>query len=528
MKVYILKYIVVLFSVLVPNIIVGQQVSTLYFVENAPMRNMINPAFQPLVYFYVNLPVIGLFQMHVSNNSLVLKDIIYKNNGETFSFVNSEERTNHFFNDLKSTTLINTDLQTNLFSFGYKHINSFWSFSLSEKIDGKVGIPKDLIRFSLYGTTDKVNNSYNLKTLQTDFTLYSEAAFGFAYKLSDHCAVGVKLKYLYGLANVSNSNQYLSVDIGTEQLNFNVKGTANTSSQAIVEIGEKFKSVKIITPENNLDWYKPSGQGVGLDLGVDFRISKNINLSASIIDLGFIKWEKNVQNLNYSLNYNYEGTQQNVSLSENASSLWDNIYNQLISQNNLVDSLVTAFRSSSVLSKSYNVYTTTTTVKLNLGAEYTLSNNYISFGLLSRTFFFNKTVNEELTLSLNAKPNEWLNTSLSYSFLNNNISSFGAGFGLRTSFIHWLFAADYIPFYKAALPITLLGANNPNVDIPIPYNSKNINFCVGITLVFDEVKPSNGLINKNEIIRKKRGFFQPRSRNTYNLNWVNQKSGLIH
>jgi hypothetical protein len=37
----------------------AQQVNTLYFLENAPMRHIINPAFQPVSKVYVTLPAMG-------------------------------------------------------------------------------------------------------------------------------------------------------------------------------------------------------------------------------------------------------------------------------------------------------------------------------------------------------------------------------------------------------------------------------------------------------------------------------------
>ena len=37
----------------------AQQVNTLYFLENAPMRHTINPAFQPVSRFYLTFPAIG-------------------------------------------------------------------------------------------------------------------------------------------------------------------------------------------------------------------------------------------------------------------------------------------------------------------------------------------------------------------------------------------------------------------------------------------------------------------------------------
>src|ERR1035437_1699005 len=83
----------------------AQQVNTLYFMENVPVRNNLNPAFQPITNFYLGLPILGLTQFGIGNNSLSLKDVIYNNNGQTISFLDQNGDINRFNNTLKSTTV---------------------------------------------------------------------------------------------------------------------------------------------------------------------------------------------------------------------------------------------------------------------------------------------------------------------------------------------------------------------------------------------------------------------------------------
>ena len=46
----------------------AQQVNTLYFLENAPMRHTLNPAFQPVSKGYVNFSPLGWSVLSVGNN----------------------------------------------------------------------------------------------------------------------------------------------------------------------------------------------------------------------------------------------------------------------------------------------------------------------------------------------------------------------------------------------------------------------------------------------------------------------------
>ena len=59
------------------SIVSAQQVNTLYFLENAPMRHIINPAFQPVSKVYVTLPAIGYTSFWAGNNAFSMQVFIY-------------------------------------------------------------------------------------------------------------------------------------------------------------------------------------------------------------------------------------------------------------------------------------------------------------------------------------------------------------------------------------------------------------------------------------------------------------------
>jgi len=511
-RIHIIRMLVLcLISIVCSNFIIAQQASTVYYMENVPNRHILNPAFQPLVHLYVSLPIIGFSQMNVSNNSITLNDIVKNENGTISYFYDSDDLKKDFFDALKSTAIFRTHSQTNLIAVGYKHKNIFLSFSVTEKFDATIVLPKNLPNLFLYLSPTFIGNSFDLTKLQTDFTAYSETAFGYAHRVSDQWSVGGKLKYLSGRANISNTNTKIVTDLSTDQWKFNIQGVANMSSPLEVNIGEKFQSISVITPSNFFDWLKPSGMGIGIDLGLDYRLTKNINLYASIIDLGFITWNKNTLNVDYSMDQSFSNY------------YYKRVLDKLIVKNEMFDSLKTILKNSKTESKTY---TTKTRAQLNVGAEYTFPTNYFSVGLLSNTQFYNQIVATEITFSTNAKPNEWLNASLSYSIINGKMSTFGAGLGLKTGFVHWFISADYIPVFNSTLPLSHFGFTTP-INVPIPLNSSSYNFSGGVAFVFDTPKRKTGLINKHTISKKNKKIFQPRSRNTYHLAWENPQTGSI-
>ena len=55
----------------------AQQINTLFFLENAPMRHTINPAFQPVSSGFINFSPLGWTTTAGGNTSLTLSDLVY-------------------------------------------------------------------------------------------------------------------------------------------------------------------------------------------------------------------------------------------------------------------------------------------------------------------------------------------------------------------------------------------------------------------------------------------------------------------
>lgn len=486
----------------------AQQVNSLYFIENAPVRHYLNPAFQPVNDFYLGLPLIGFTQFGIGNNSIALKDVIYKQNGQTITFLNPQGNIGRFYNLLKKSTVMCADFQSNLLSVGFRNNNDYWTFSISEKINGMVSLPKDLFKLVFFGTPDIQANAYDFTTLQTDISVYTEAALGFSRKLDDQLTIGGKVKFLYGSANFSNTNDPMSLQARIGNWTISGSGAVNLSSPAQLNIGPDFQSFSYGLPTTVAGWLKPSGFGASVDFGVEYQLNERLCLSGSILDLGFIGWTQNVHNDLYNANYSFDGILQ-LNSNSGVRTLQD-AYNRFVAIQ-LADSVVQAFKSSSTSELTTKPYTTGTTARLNLGVEYTFPNTMLSLGLLSGSSFFKRTITEEITASINVRPYEWLNGTVSYSVFNGRMSSVGAGLGLKTGFVHWFVAADYVPFQKVTLALSDIGLNSPN-KIAIPYSTTSFNFSTGVNLIFDDVinnakSKKMGLRKSNTKVAGKKTFF---------------------
>ena len=118
----------------------AQQVTTLYFLENAPMRHIVNPAFQPVSNGYVNFTPIGYTGLWVGNNSLTMSDLIYVDplTGQTITALHPNGDKAALLRTFRKVTLADGDVTANLLGFGFRTKNEkgYFHFNIMERVEG--------------------------------------------------------------------------------------------------------------------------------------------------------------------------------------------------------------------------------------------------------------------------------------------------------------------------------------------------------------------------------------------------------
>lgn len=463
----------------------AQQTATLYFMDDVPVRHLLNPAFQPTTKYYISLPVLGYVYGDYNNNSFTLNDLDNLN-------------LTALYNKLNDNTYISVNSQINLLSTGYAFNNSFLSFTISQKADFHNVFPKDLFKFFIYGTTEDDNNYFSLNALSINANVYTETAFGLSQQMDEQWTFGMKLKLLNGNFNLNYANNlFLSAKVE----NWKLQGNANLKYSGPVQVNfdEIVNSPTFIIPQKNIDLFKYNGLGAGIDFGVQYRMLQNLYLSASITDFGFIKWKNNILNNQVNADYSFDGfVHLNSDMSPNEI---NTEFENLFAEYNISDSLISALNNSIIVNPSTQKYTTYTTSKVFAAVQYYLLSDKLNFGLLYSTFLNNNFGLNKITASINSKPFDWLNASLSYSFLNS-YNSFGCGLGVKFGIFHFYTAMDCISFSYSKIPIS-------GIEIPLPYNQKYVNFNAGINIVFGERERKTDFIT-NQPYNPFTGIYKPK------------------
>ncbi|PCJ67729.1 MAG: hypothetical protein COA58_00920 [Bacteroidetes bacterium] len=400
---------------------------TLYNMEPIPQRLSVNPALAPDCKWYLGMPALSSLDFAFASNALQFKAI-----NEAFVPVAG---TDSFVVDITKLgdalggkqTFISVGLNQEWLNFGFRIRKSMFTFGITEKVKTRVGIPNDFIKLAFQGNGGRnlgydFNFNFGLDVLHT-----REFAVGYNRSLmDDRLRMGVRLKYVRGL-NVINTAKN-DIVFRTNPGGFEYKVTAdielNISSPLVLDSSD-IDPVEFILGS-------PKNSGFGIDLGASFELNDRITLTASVIDLGVIKWKDNTRNIkskNPGASFEYKG----IDIKEY---LGDSVKGGAGFEA-LSDTLLDIF----ALDTSETSFTTGLLGEFYIGGNFHINDKH-NAGALFYGSFYNKQFYPALTLSWNSKFGRVLALSATYSIMRGSYTNIGLGMGLNLGPEQFYFASD--------------------------------------------------------------------------------------
>lgn len=425
----------------------AQYLRSSYFMEGTSARLQLNPGLQPTK-GYFNMPIIGSFNMSASSNVLGTSDIIDLMDSGSDLYSNDK-----LFDRLKADNRLNVNLNTDILSFGWYRGKGFWSVNVGLRADFGAALAKDM--FSMMRTMNGfaledvagTNQSYSLSNQTLNMKAYAEIGLGYSRRITEKLTVGGRVKVLLGLARAEmNINQFdLSLDVPNPQYtnyaDYESRGELSPSDwygkgYSYAAEGNVITTLKGggMTFDNNgmIDNFDLdagdlgiAGSGFGIDLGASYKVWDNLTVSASILDLGFLKWKES------------ETTVATVSGGDEVTINSEN-YDRYIGGDFLsFERFDFEEGSPEKVKTKTRLYST-----LLLAGEYGLLNNKLSVGAMYTARFAEPKTLNELTFLATFRPKNWLNAAISYSPIQASGKSIGLAVKLGPLFV----GTDYMFF----------------------------------------------------------------------------------
>lgn len=428
---------------------IAQFGNTYYHMFGVPQSNQLNPAFQPGCDGYFGLPVVSALRFEVESNGVSYGDIFSWNSSlqKYVTFMHPQGDKQKFMDALEPVNLIRAELASSLISLGWRKEQLFFTLDFTERIVQGISFPEDLAEFIVYGNKNSAN--FNFSDLAENLTYFHQLAIGASYNIDDEMQFGIRAKLLLGGANYTtrSSDIYLKTSIDEWDIKSDVmvdasipylddlpvdsEGYLDLDSLGNTDIDKIFGFPAgisdLLTPEGLSTIGGIKNPGFAIDLGFNYLPIENLSVSASIIDLGFIRWKNYVYNFHQDLDYTFEGLE--IRLEEGYSP-----------GEGLLDSIKSDMR----VKVSQNPYTTWMTGKVYLGVAYNLTEK-VRFGGVFRTRIHNYRFYNQYTVSANVQPISMFSLSLSYSYYANSYMNLGVGLSLRLGPLNVYFITDQAP-----------------------------------------------------------------------------------
>ncbi len=405
------------------GVTMAQGLSSAYYTEDFKFRHDMNPAFGN-DQNYVAIPGLGNINIGMHGNfgyqDVVLENPMYATEGgkKMTTFLNpyiSNADALSGFN--KGDNRVVGNVGVTLLSAGFKAFGGYNTVEISSKTSFGMSLPYELFAFA----KNTGNQTYNIGDIKVGALSYVDIAFGHSRQVTEKLRLGAKVKFLLGVARADFLFEDVTADL-TSQDKWLVSGkaTANVSMKGFDYV-MKQDTYNDNTTYEKVDDIDVDGAGVGgfglaFDLGADYKINDDWSVNMALLDLGFISWSNNMEAVNRSDVFEFDGFRDLSVTSDHGTTIDD----QIDSYDDQLKDFINLKSNGDAGSRTTGIGAT-----LNLGATYNLpAYREMTFGFLSTTRFQGPYTWTEGRLSANWTPLSWLDGGVNFA-VNSFTTSMG-------------------------------------------------------------------------------------------------------
>jgi hypothetical protein len=450
---------------------------TLSMMPNVMQSTYLNPSVMPNN--TISFTTFGSMYMGMSSAGLKLGDLVYRNPGEKVNFVDLN-RTGELL--LNRNNYLFTGASFDWFAFQIRKGQNMFSFNITEQVNSRISYPGNFVSLFIHGNTRYLGQELDLSGFGLNFTHYREYGMGFARDFG-RFTLGGRLKVLQGITNLSTtqSKMYLNSNEDNFATELVLDMEFNSSLLPI------FSELDMSQPTNlagaNIDPLKNdpfstamanfvtnfNNLGVALDMGATYAVDSRLNLSASLINLGFIGWRSTLTNVKYQSSFEFDGIDVTGASDFDFKEYSDDLKEKLTGE------------------VSHNPYRTMLTPQMFLTANYALFRGTHIIGTFHAEYF--QKVRPAFIFGGYQRVGRLLGVAANYSMRSGGFNDFGFG---------WFFSPGPFQFY----------CMSDNLNVALNYKNFNaLSFRMGMNMALGNPDKQQKKKKKEMEKRSYPGFF---------------------
>ncbi len=387
-----------------------------------PESNLLNPAFAPNFKVVIGLPVISSMYLSGNTGGLSFRDIFKTTENDSLKL-----DTLSIFKKLKPSNGLTVKESIQLFYLGLRGKKSYFSFSIQQVSETRFNYPGDLVGWAIRGPGNShyVGKPLDLSNFYGSSIWYNKVSFNYGRDITDQLRVGVRLNYLLGIASGQTTNLSGKLSVGMDSVNIRT-GAIKLQTGGI----DFFDQDNLSNSDYKNYLLKSKNKGVSIDVGATYSLTDNLTLSASVNDLGSIKWKQYTRAYDVApINYTFKGFDMLDYLNKKPGDEF------LQAQ---VDSLQNLFKAKE---STGGAFKTSLVGKFYAGVNWRVL-RINNFSALFYMDMFQKKIKPALSLGYNLQLGRTLNTTVGITFANGKINNVGAGIALKLTHMQLYATSD--------------------------------------------------------------------------------------
>ena len=306
---------------------IAQNKQLLYNVNGLPQSLLSNPGSSVNFDGHVGIPLFSKFHISVGSSGVNLYDIFDDSSPDVNKRVTSTIRR------LTRNDYFMLHQQLEILSFGWRLKNGqYLSAGVYQEMDMFAYFPKDPALLVNEGNNDYINVPFDFSDVSFAGEILTVYHLGINKKINRKLTLGARGKLYSGIFNVSstkNTGLFTTRDDPSNP-NFyrhyaeNINVRVNTSGYA--SLNNTGRTVQESTKDLLKRSFFGGNIGAGIDIGGTYSLRENFRITASVLDIGFMYQQHDVENYLYYGSYATDGIEPlfpDVAPNNNTIPYWD-------------------------------------------------------------------------------------------------------------------------------------------------------------------------------------------------------------
>lgn len=454
------------------------QDKTQYLLHEIPQTISLNPAITYSCKNYIELPIISQIKAYYRNSGFSHKQAF--NGGKGTTGDTTQLDLDGLANALGNRNHIRVGGKINLLGIGIEYNDWFFSMNINNRSSSRLSFNRDIVdaRDGNWDLTTNLPREININGTGFHLLNFTEVALGASFLVYPGLSLGGRVKYLLGSAHLQTRRS--DIRLLTSESPIELTGLSDLlirgSLPATIRVGNdgyvEGINYNIQSFSDLIPFLFSWNHGIAIDAGVIYDYSDKIELSASILDLGFIHWRNNINVISQEEDFVFQGIDLNN-------------YLLMGNETDFLQALEDSIYSSFSVDASTDPYLATTPTRIIAGASYQWKKN-IQLGAVFEGEVLSSRFYPSLTFTAIGRPSEKLTASLSYSFMDRGYNSIGFGLVFGNGPFQLYLVSDNIPVNYV---------RETELGLFWPYNSRTMNIRAGINILFG-CKDKNSLYHR--------------------------------